>query len=93
MVPRGDDGVGIPAAFAREAPAATRLLVIAADETPAEIRGRAAAFPRIAVAAIAQDAASRTVVSAMRAAFADPCWRPLTSRRMVSLFVRVCEGG
>jgi hypothetical protein len=92
LVPRGDDGVGIPAAFAREAPASTRLLVIAGDETPAEIRARAMAFPRVAVNAIAQDAASRAAVAMMRSAFADPCWRLVSSRSMVSLFERVCGG-
>jgi hypothetical protein len=91
LLPRGDDGVGIPAAFARETSSATRLLVIAAGETPAAVRARAAAFPRVAVAAIAQDAASRAVIATMRAAFVDPCWRPLTSGRIIALYERVCR--
>jgi hypothetical protein len=90
LLPRGDDGVGIPSAFAREAPGATRLLVIADDETPAEVRARAAAFPRIAMAAIAQDAASRAAIATMRAAFVHPCWRPPISGRIISLYERVC---
>jgi predicted small integral membrane protein len=90
LLPRGDDGVGIPTAFARETSGATRLLVIAAGETPVEVRARAAAFPRVAVAAIAQDRASRAAIAAMRAAFVHPCWRPLTSGRIISLYERVC---
>jgi hypothetical protein len=92
LLPRGDDGVGIPGSFAREAPGAMRLLIIAADEAPAEIRARAAPFPRVAVAALAQDAASRAAIAAMRAAFAHPCWHPLRSGRIVFLYEHVCAG-
>ena len=90
LLPRGNDGVGIVSAFANEAPPALHLLVVDKDEPPARIRARAAGFPRVVLALLAQDAASRATLPAMREAFADPCWRQAGEGFNALAFERIC---
>ncbi len=90
MLPRGNDGVGIVGAFAVESPPTLRLMVIAPDATPAQVRARASRYPRVVLALLGQDAASRATLPLMRAAFADSCWRAAGDGFNVLAFDRVC---
>ncbi len=90
LLPYGNDGVGIVGAFAVEAPPALRLLVIGPDTSPTEIRARASRYPRVVLALLGQDAASRATLPVMRQAFTDPCWRPAGEGFDVLAFDRVC---
>ena len=90
LLPRGNDGVGIVGAFAIEAPPTMRLLVIGRNESPAEIRARAAMFPRVVLALLDQDADSRATLPAMRQAFTDPCWRAAGEGFNVLVFEQIC---
>ncbi len=90
LLPHGNDGVGIVGAFAVESPPTLRLLVIGQEEAPAEIRARAARYPRVVLALLGQDAASRATLPNMRQAFADPCWRAAGAAFNVLAFDRVC---
>ena len=90
MLPSGNDGVGIVGAFAVEAPASLRLLVIGRNTTPAQIRELASDYPRATLALLGQDAASRATTVLMRQAFADPCWRQAGGAGNVLAFDRVC---
>jgi len=91
LLPRGNDGVGIVGAFALEAPPGMRLLVINRDESPAAIRARAQAFPRVVLALLAQDADSRATLPLMRSAFVHHCWRAAGEGYNVVAFDRICR--
>jgi Dolichyl-phosphate-mannose-protein mannosyltransferase len=91
LLPRGNDGVGIVGSFAVEAPPTLRLLVIDRDVSPPQIRARASGYPRATLAMLGQDEASRATLSAMRQAFADPCWRAAGGGFNVLAFDRICE--
>ncbi len=93
LLPHGNDGVGIVGAFAVESPPTQRLLVIGREETPAEIRARASRYPRMALALLDQDAASRATLPIMLQAFADPCWRAAGAAFNVLAFDRDCGEG
>jgi hypothetical protein len=67
-----------------------RLLVVKAEETPAQIRARASQFPRVVLALLGQDATSRATLSVMRRAFTDPCWRVFVEGSNVLTFYRTC---
>ena len=90
LLPHGNDGVGIVGAFAVESPPSLRLLVVGEHETPAEVRVRIAPYPRVVLALLGQDAASRATLPVMRAALADPCWRLAYERFNVLAFDRIC---
>ena len=90
LVPHGNDGVGIVGAFAREATPALRLLVIRADDTPAEILARTGNTARVVLAMLGQDADSRTALLHMRAAYDNPCWRSDGQGSNVLAFERIC---
>jgi uncharacterized membrane protein len=90
LLPRGNDGVGIIGAFATEAPAAMRLLVIDRDASPEAIRERTAGFSRVLLALLGQDEASRSTVPLLRRAFADRCWRNAGAGFNVLAFERIC---
>ena len=90
LLPRGNDGVGIVGAFANEVANSSRILIIAPDATPRQIRSKIAELPRVVLAMLAQDAASRVTVPVMRAALADPCWRLDGEGFNVLAFDRVC---
>lgn len=90
LVPRGNDGVGIVGALAVEAPLSMRLLVIGPDATQAQMRARAFGFPRVVLAMLGQDAASRATLPRMRQAFTGPCWHAVGEGFNVLAFDRIC---
>jgi hypothetical protein len=90
LLPRGNDGVGIVGAFANEVPGSSRILIIAPDASPQQIRAQVVQFSRVVLAMLAQDASSRATLPVMRAALADPCWRPVAEGYNVLVFNRVC---
>jgi hypothetical protein len=92
LVPRGNDGVGIVGAFANEAPQAMRILVIAPEATPEQIRAGVAQFSPVLLALMAQDSSSRATLPIMRAAFEDPCWRLIHQGANVLAFDQKCAG-
>jgi hypothetical protein len=91
LLPHGNDGVGIVGAFAVESPPTLNLLVIGEHETAAEVRAHAFPYPRVVLALLGQDAASRATLSVMRDAFADPCWRLADEGFNVLAFDRICR--
>lgn len=91
LVPHGNDGVGIVGAFAREAPPGLRVMIVRATDSVHVIRDRLAAQPRVVIAAMEQDANSRATVPILRAALADPCWRPVQAGPNTAAFDRVCD--
>ncbi|HEX4171343.1 MAG TPA: glycosyltransferase family 39 protein [Acetobacteraceae bacterium] len=92
LVPRGNDGVGIVGAFANEAPQAMRILVIAPEATPEQIRAGVAQFSPVLLALMAQDSSSRATLPIMRAAFEDPCWRLTHQGANVLAYDQKCAG-
>jgi hypothetical protein len=91
LLPRGNDGVGVVGAFVGEVPGTMRLLLIDRDATAEQIRTRVAGYPRVVLALLAQDDASRGTLPAMQAAFIAPCWRLAANQFNVRVFDRVCE--
>jgi hypothetical protein len=84
------DSVGIVGAFANEVPASSHILIVAPDASPQQIRAEVLRFSRVVLAMLAQDASSRATVPLMRAALADPCWRPVAEGFNVLAFDRLC---
>jgi 4-amino-4-deoxy-L-arabinose transferase-like glycosyltransferase len=93
LVPRGNDGVGIPAAFLQSAPPALRLLVVAPETTQDAIRLAAAHESRVAAALLPLDRDSRATVPVLLAAFDDRCWRQETRTTVLAVWRRVCNQG
>jgi hypothetical protein len=93
VVPRGDDGVGAPVAFALAAPDGMRLLTAPAGEPPDSILARVAGETRVVLVLLALDAGGRAALPAMRAAFAGPCWRPAGEGSLTAAFERACDDG
>ncbi len=87
LLPRGNDGVGIVGAFAREMPPDTPLLLIEAGT----VRARIAKFHRVALAAMEQDDSSRSAVAEARLALAGPCWRQVAGGAHLSVHERHCD--
>lgn len=77
LLPRGNDGVGIVGAFAGDAPPGMRLLIVGPDETVEKIRLRIRPFRRIVLAALAQDADSRSALAVMETALQCPGWHEI----------------
>jgi len=93
FVPRGNDGVGVVAAFLLESPPGQRVQLVPPDATAATLRAWARKFPRVAMALLALDADSRAAVETMRTALAeDPCWRAAGSGFNLRAYERVCPG-
>ena len=95
IVPRGDDGVGLVGAMVQSSPDWVRLLAIPRGEAPEAIRARSGTSPRVVLAMLGIDGASRATLPAMEAAFRDdPCWRPAGGGRDTLAFQRVrgCGG-
>jgi 4-amino-4-deoxy-L-arabinose transferase-like glycosyltransferase len=99
LLPRGNDGVGVVGPFLAESPDWLRVLLVEPLASPRRILAFATAYPRVVLALIDVDADSRAALPAMRAAFANPCWRTAGSGFNVIAFDRVCfslpfgEGG
>jgi hypothetical protein len=92
LVPLGNDGVGIVGSFASGLPPALPLLVIAAGDSPDDIRARVAPFHRVVLTLLTLDGASRIAVPAMRAAVATPDWRLAASGVNVAVYERIGKG-
>lgn len=90
LLPLGNDGVGIVGAFAVEAPPNLRIILVKAGEQPEQIRERVSRFPRVVLALMGQDEASRMALPAMREAFDEPCWRMAAHALDVVAFDRIC---
>jgi hypothetical protein len=90
LLPRGNDGVGVVGPFLGEAPDWLDVWLVGRDTPPQGIVATASRYPRVALALIGVDADSRAVLPAMRAAFADPCWRQDGAKAHVIAFERVC---
>jgi hypothetical protein len=91
LLPFGNDGVGIVGAFGIEAPPTQRLLVVRDTDSPAGIRQRLIGERHAAIAALAQDRDSRTVVAVLLGALEGGCWRSVGQADGVSAFTRVCD--
>lgn len=87
LIPFGNDGVGIPGPFIAAAPANMTVLVA---RRVATIPNRAAPYRRVIIANIRVDAASRTLVPQLRAAFATACWQRETSPAAITIFDNLC---
>ncbi len=75
LVPYGNDGVGVLAAFVREAPASMRLLVVDPDTDPVALRGRVGHASRVILVLLGLDGDSKATLPQMLRAFRGvPCW-------------------
>ncbi len=92
LLPRGNDGVGVVGAFAIESPPALPLLLIAAADTPDQIRARIAGWHRVVLALLEQDDASRAATTAMRIALTTPMWREVAREPTIAVYVRTGDG-
>jgi 4-amino-4-deoxy-L-arabinose transferase-like glycosyltransferase len=91
LLPHGNDGVGIVAAFASEAPDWLPMLVVGRDEPASRTRIRAGAYRRVVLALLGQDEESRATVKSLQVAFAhQPCWRWAASGFNVVAYDRIC---
>lgn len=91
LLPRGNDGVGVVAAFVNEAPDQLRLSIAEQTDTKKQFFARIAGENRVVLALIGVDAASRATSALLRAAFtADPCWRQAGIGFNVLAFDRIC---
>ena len=88
LLPKGNDGVGVPGAFAIEAPPSLPILLIRGGETPDQIRARLTPWRRVVLAPLEQDDASQAASRAMRAAIATPEWREVAHRGLVAVYER-----
>lgn len=94
LAPRGNDGVGIVGAVLQSAPDTLRLLVAPKGITEEEVRARAGAAPRVAIALLGLDADSRATLPTLDAAFAaQPCWRETAREALVVAYARQPECG
>jgi len=73
------------------APAETRLLLIAGQDA-AFLRAAARTSPRVVLAMLALDDASRAAIPAMRAAFAQQeCWREHPALANLAAYENLCR--
>jgi len=93
LLPRGNDGVGIVGAFARESPPEQPLLLVRPSDDPADLRRRVAHAEQVVIAAIAQDDASRAAIPLMVLAMDDPCWEQVRTLHLATLFTNRCRVG
>ena len=90
IVPFGNDGVGVPGPFVAAAPAQMHILV--ARAAGAAVLAAARPYPRIAVARIEADGASRALVPRLAALFkAAPCWHSAPAGPLLAVFANTCR--
>ena len=90
IVPFGNDGVGVPGPFVAAAPAQMHILV--ARAAGAAVLAAARPYPRIAVARIEADGASRALVPRLAALFkAAPCWHSVPAGPLLAVFANTCR--
>ena len=90
LLPRGNDGVGVVGPFLAESPDWLHVLLVGSETSVRRIVAAASAYPRVVLALVGADADSRAVLPTMRAAFADPCWRPAGAGFNAVAFDRIC---
>ncbi len=91
LLPRGNDGVGVVAAFVNEAPDQLRLSIVQPTDTQQQLDARISAANRVVLALIGVDAESRATSAMLRAVFtADPCWHQAGIGFNVLAFDRTC---
>ena len=93
MLPRGNDGVGIPGAFAIESPPDRPLMLVLGGDTPATLIARMAGRRRIIAVSIEQDEASRAATGVMRRFLSTPAWREVARDGLAALYERRDDGG
>jgi hypothetical protein len=76
LLPRGNDGVGLVAAFATAAPDGLRIALLEPGTAMAVLRRAAVSGGRVVVVLLAVDRDSRSVSGAIRAATAAECRHP-----------------
>jgi hypothetical protein len=75
LVPYGNDGVGVLAAFVNESPDSLHVAHVDPGETAAAIRAAASHASRVVLVLLGLDGDSRAVLPVMQAAFDhDACW-------------------
>ncbi len=76
LVPYGNDGVGVLAAFVSESPDTMRIHHVDPGEAPEAIRAAASHASRVVLVLLGLDADSRAVLPVMQQAFdGDTCWK------------------
>ena len=85
LLPRGNDGVGIPGAFGIEAPPALPLLLVRPGDPVAE---RIVSWRRVVVVTRAQDRDSAATLPLLRAALGPPNWRRVAIGSNVEVYQR-----
>jgi hypothetical protein len=76
LVPYGNDGVGVLAAFVNESPDSLHVAHVDPGETPDAIRAGAAHASRVVLVLLGLDSDSRAVLPVMQDAFDhDACWK------------------
>jgi hypothetical protein len=85
LLPRGNDGVGIPGAFGIEAPPALPLLLIRPGDPVAE---KIAPWRRAVVVTVAQDRDSTATLPVLRAALSATDWRRVAIGSRVEVYER-----
>ncbi len=85
ILPRGNDGVGIPGAFGIEAPPALPLLLVRPGDPVAE---RVASWHRVVVVTLTQDRDSAATVPLLRAALNAANWRQVAIGGGVEVYER-----
>ena len=100
LLPFGNDGVGVPGPFIATAPDALRVLLIgagaggarsAAVPNPVAASEALRSEPRLILARVAADDASRAAVSQAQAYFQnDPCWQLQQQTKLVAVYLNRC---
>ena len=88
LVPRGNDGVGIVGAFAREASPTATLLIVGPGLSEAAIAARLIGHDRVIVADMAQDDASRAALSHIGQTLVEPAWHRVAARGGAMVYQR-----
>jgi hypothetical protein len=85
LLPRGNDGVGIPGAFGIEAPPALPLLLVRPGDPVAE---RIASWHRVIIVTLVQDRDSAATLPVLRAALSAANWRRVAIGSNVEVYER-----
>lgn len=91
LVPFGNDGVGVVAAFAQEAAPDTRLLIVRENTQPVMVHALVHPYRRVALGMLAQDRASRTTIEQVSESLSHPPWRLAALTGTVAVYERACR--
>jgi hypothetical protein len=90
VLPHGNDGVGVVAAFLNESPDWLHVLVVPRGESAEQLRARVQGS-RVVLALLGLDGDSRATLPVMEDAFAgDRCWREDGTTAHVAVYDRAC---